>query len=536
MKTHLSLPRICITATGESPGDLLECARRALQYSRFVELRLDWLPRPADALPQIQQLLAATNSPAQPRRAILQATCRRRENGGRFAGTVSEQLRLLEKAAMAGCQLLDLEIESAESAGQDAIAHLRRMAGLILSFHDFQKTPSIAPAARRLRGFPADYYKLVTTATRQSDNCAVLEFLSSATEAANGEGKWIAFCMGEAGIPSRVLALSRGSAFVYASYPPGPEEPAAPAAPGQLDWETLQSRYRAEKITTRTPLYGLLGNPVRHSIGFAIHNAAFRARGLDAIYLPLLAGDLQDFRKAAQRYPLAGFSVTIPHKEAVLRFVDRMDRITQAVGAVNTVRVRRGRWEGINTDVEGIQIPLQKALRLSAKKFLTAGFRAVIVGNGGAARAAVIALRSLRCRKIAVTGRNPAKVRRFAREMGVDSMPLANLGTERFDLLVHATPAGLWPHAEQCFLLPEQIGADTVFDLIYNPPATRLLQIARASGCRTISGLEMFLAQAARQFEFWTGQQAPARLMRRVALQELGRLRNDTTTTEAGAA
>jgi 3-dehydroquinate dehydratase/shikimate dehydrogenase len=272
----------------------------------------------------------------------------------------------------------------------------------------------------------------------------------------------------------------------------------------------------------------LLGCPVGHSIGAAIHNAAFRARGLDAVYVPLLASDLKDFRKAAERFPLAGFSVTIPHKEGILRWVNRTDRSARTAGAANTVRVRRGRWEAINTDIEGIMAPLRRELRLGAREPLPAGFRAVVVGNGGAARAAVIALKELRCRDIAITGRSPAKVSRFARNLGGKPIPMEQLERERFDLLVHTTPVGMWPRAGECVLRPEQINCGVVFDLVYNPPETRLLELAWAQGCRTISGLEMFLAQAARQFEYWTGAEPPHRLMRRVALQELRRFSEES--------
>ena len=519
----LSVPHIAISATGRTPGELLECARRALEHSRLVELRLDWVANPLEALPLIPRLLEEHARRPRRRNFLLQATCRREEAGGRFAGSISSQLELLSRAAAAGCRMVDLEIESAEAAGREAVAALRREALLILSFHDFSRTPRLEPAARRLCRFPADFYKLIPTATRQSDNCTVLDFLSAQKKAQSPE-RWIAFAMGEAGVPSRALALSRGSALVYAACPPEAEGNAEPAAPGQLDSDTLRNRYRAEKLSPQSAVYGLLGSPVRQSVGAAVHNAVFRARRCDAVYLPLLATDLRDFRKAAQRYPLAGFSVTIPHKQSILRFVDKTDRTVRAVGAANTVRVRGGRWEATNTDVEGIVTPLRKVYRLGVKESWPSGFRAVIVGTGGAARAAVAALRQLRCREISITGRTPAHVQRLARDVGGRAIPLETLPTERFDLLIHATSAGMWPHAEESFLRPQQITANVVFDLVYNPIDTRLLQTARSLGCRTISGLEMYLAQAARQLEYWTGQEAPLRLMRQTAVREVERL------------
>ena len=541
------LPRICIAATGDTPETLFACARNSLRHSPLVELRLDWLRDPRKALPRISGLLRAVSRLQRGRSVVLQATCRRRENGGRFRGSVAEQMEILRRAAEAGCRVLDLEIESAEAAGQEAVESLRRRALLILSIHDFRRTPALAAAASRLRRFPAEVYKVVPTATRQSDNCRTLDFLRSVAARnpkraepleKQKQEQWVAFSMGAAGVPSRVLALSRGSAFVYAACPPPrqmnaslvrnrndkPPAFSAPSAPGQIDSDVLRNSYRAEKLSRRSALYGLLGNPVGHSLGAAIHNAAFRSAGVDAVYVPLLSSDLKDFRSAADRYPLAGFSVTVPHKQGILRWVDRMDRRVQAAGAANTVRVRRGRWEAINTDVEGIAVPLRKALRLGRDEKLPRDFRALIVGNGGAARAAWVALRELKCRDISVTGRSPARVRAFTRTLGGEAIPIGALRREQFDLLVHATSVGMWPKTEACLLRSEQVNARLVFDLVYNPAETRLLEIARARGCRTISGLEMFLAQAARQFEYWTGVQAPLRRMRTTAQQELYRL------------
>ncbi|HWP85823.1 MAG TPA: type I 3-dehydroquinate dehydratase, partial [Terriglobia bacterium] len=211
------MPRICVVATGRTPGELMECAHRALRDSPLVELRLDWVPNPAEAIALVPRLLASASRSGRGRTVFLQATCRRTPNGGRFGGSVARQLSLLRRAAEAGCRLLDLEIESAESAGRAAVAALRQDAILILSFHDFHATPPLGPVARRLRRFAADYYKAVPTAVRLSDNCRILEFLSSRNQQTSERGKWIAFAMGEPGIPSRVLSLSRGGALVYAA-------------------------------------------------------------------------------------------------------------------------------------------------------------------------------------------------------------------------------------------------------------------------------------------------------------------------------
>jgi 3-dehydroquinate dehydratase/shikimate dehydrogenase len=515
MSQAIKLTRICITATGRTPAELMMCADRALLESRFVELRLDFVSNPVEAVALIPRLLDGGGH------AILQATCRRSPNGGRFSGSVAAQVRLLEQAVAAGCRVIDLEIESAESVGVEAVARLRQIAKVILSFHDFRSTPRLAPIARRMRRFPADYYKIVPTATQQSHNCVVLDLLSSFSENARAGGKWVGFAMGEVGIPSRILALSRGSAFGYAAPSEDRGSESMLAAPGQLDWSTLHTQYRVERLGRDTAIYGILGCPVGHSIGPAIHNASFRRRRMDAVYMPLLADDLRDFRRAAERYPLAGFSVTIPHKREIVRYTDKIDSWVEMAGAANTIRIRRGRWEAVNTDIDGIRIPLQRRYRLSRGRRLGRAFRAAIVGNGGSARAAVIALQSLGCRNISVVGRDPARVRHLAKQMDAEATTLDALRTEAFDLLIHATPVGMWPNEQQCLLTADHLRAGTVFDLVYNPQETELLKRARAAGCRTISGLEMFLAQAARQFKFWTGVEAPLSQMRRVAVRWL---------------
>ena len=532
MQAPTRLPRICVTATGTTPGELMECARRALDEGTFVELRLDWVANPAEAIALIPRLIESTGTT---RRAVmLQGTVRRTENGGRFAGAVSDQIELLHRAAEAGCRVLDLEIESAEAAGKEAVASLREQAVLILSFHDFHTTPALGAVARRLRRFPADYYKVIPTATRQSDNCAILELLERGGRADkqkhsprsnDSSAKWIGFAMGEFGVPSRVLALARGSALAYVAPAWSSGESQGIAAPGQLDHTTLRNRYRAERLGKRTSILGVLGNPVKQSIGVAVHNAAFRTDGIDAVYLPLLAFDVSDFHDAAKRYPLSGFSVTIPHKQAILRYVDHADRWVKVAGAANTVRIRRGRWEATNTDVAGIIAPLRHGYRLGENRKLPQGFRAVIVGNGGAARAAVVGLRQLGCASIFVAGRSPHKLRSFADEMGCTALLLDALAREDFDLLIHATPVGMWPRGGESLLREDQMRAATVFDLIYNPPETRLLQLAKASGCKTISGIEMYLAQSGAQFKFWTGKDAPLRTMRQAAVTELERMR-----------
>jgi 3-dehydroquinate dehydratase/shikimate dehydrogenase len=215
----------------------------------------------------------------------------------------------------------------------------------------------------------------------------------------------------------------------------------------------------------------------------------------------------------AERLPLAGFSVTIPHKQKVIRYLDAVDPLAKRIGAVNTVWRKAGRWRGANTDVAGITAPLARLLRLPKSSVL-------IVGNGGAARGAAFALADAGA-KIVLTGRNPDRVRALAKVCSVESLAKEQLAGRHFDAVVHATPLGMFPHVDECFF-DGSIPADIVFDMVYNPLETLLIRRAREQGKTAIPGLDMFLEQAAGQFETWTGETAPRSVMQKAAMEALG--------------
>ena len=215
----------------------------------------------------------------------------------------------------------------------------------------------------------------------------------------------------------------------------------------------------------------------------------------------------------AQRLPLAGFSVTIPHKQRVIRYLDAVDPLAKRIGAVNTVWRKAGRWRGTNTDVNGITAPLARHIRLPKSTVL-------IVGNGGAARGAAFSLSDAGA-TVSLTGRNPDRVRALAKVCGAEALAKEQLAGRHFDAVVHATPLGMFPHVDECFF-DGSIPADIVFDMVYNPLETTLLRRAREQGKIAIPGLDMFLEQAAGQFEIWTGETAPRAVMQKAALEALG--------------
>jgi shikimate dehydrogenase len=222
---------------------------------------------------------------------------------------------------------------------------------------------------------------------------------------------------------------------------------------------------------------------------------------------------LKDFFLLADKLPIAGFSVTIPHKQKVIRYLDIVDPLARRIGAVNTVWRKAGKWRGINTDAQGVTVPLSKKIRLAKASVL-------VVGNGGAARGAAFALSDAGA-KVSIVGRNPDRVRALAKVCNAEPLMRDELNSHYFDALIHATPLGMHPHVNECFF-QERIPAEIVFDMVYNPLDTLLLKRAAEQKKVVIDGLQMFLEQAALQFETWTGESAPRSAMEKAAIEMLG--------------
>ncbi|MEZ5403888.1 MAG: shikimate dehydrogenase [Bryobacteraceae bacterium] len=493
-----SLPKICIALGFSDAKTLLDHARREVESGEtFLEFRMDYLSDARTGPPAVAGFLEQ-----HPDCTIL-ATCRRHQNHGRFNGSIEEQMAVLEAAIDAGARAVDVEIESAEVA-QAAVEHLRSRSWVIVSFHNYGGTPQVEPILRRMKKAPADAYKVVTTAKKPSDNLRVLSLARSSPRT-----PLILLAMGEAGLATRILSPAMGGVYTYAA-----PNAAEGTAPGQICARLLRNMYRVDKFTKAARIYGVIADPVRHSISPAVHNRAFQSRRIDAVYLPFLVqqAQLKDFFALSDKLPLAGFSVTIPHKQKILRYLDTVDPLTRRIGAVNTVWRKAGKWRGANTDVDGVIEPLKKHLAFNKSSIL-------IAGNGGAARGAAFALADAGA-SISIVGRNIDRVRALAKLCG--AAPLSRDQAEKmdFDALVHCTPMGMYPHTDECFFR-DRIPAGLVFDMVYNPRETQLVQRALADGKTVVPGLSMFLEQAARQFEIWTGESPPRAAMERAALEAL---------------
>jgi 3-dehydroquinate dehydratase / shikimate dehydrogenase len=493
-----SLPRICIALGLPDVPTLLAHARREAEAGEsFLEFRLDYLDQPLKGAEAIRRFLAEF-----PEVTVL-ATCRRHQNHGKFNGSIEEQFAVLDAAVDQGAHAVDIEIETAEVA-HERVHQFRGRALVIVSYHNFEATPPLDTVVNRIMRVPADAFKIVTTARKPSDNVRVL-----AAARAFPKQKMVVLAMGELGFPTRVLSPVFGGVYSYAA-PICAEGTAA----GQVCAGSLRHLYRVDKLGKTAKVYGVIADPIRHSISPAVHNRAFQSRRIDAVYLPFLVSPalLRDFFLMADRLPLAGFSVTIPHKQKIIRYLDVVDPLARRIGAVNTVWRKAGKWRGANTDAAGITGPLARLLRLQGSSVL-------IVGNGGAARGAAFALSDAGA-KIALVGRNPDRVRALAKICGAEALGREQLHDRRFDAVVHATPLGMYPHVNECFF-NGSIPADVVFDMVYNPMETTLIRKAREQGKKAVPGLEMFIEQAVRQFEIWTGESAPRAAMQKAALEAL---------------
>jgi len=462
------------------------------------ELRLDYLQNWNGFPAELHHMLMRLRAP------LAIATCRRTDAGGLFAGSVAEQIERLEAAVGAGCHRADVEIESVERAGARILERLRQ-AKVIVSHHDYRRTPPLGPIYRRLARLPVAYVKIATHARCLEDNLRYADLL----RAHRAGSRLVAHALGPSGLPSRLMALKWGSAFTY-----GSAGQHLAVASGQLPAQVMRSVYRVDRLDARTQVYGVLGSRASISLSPAMQNSAMHAKHVNAIYLPCETGKLGDFLKLARKLNFSGFSVTMPFKTSIIRELDWVEPLAAEIQACNTVAVQRGKWTGWNTDAAAVVDVLAKRLRL-------AGSRVLVLGAGGAARAAAYALRAEGA-EVMISARREPVARRLASGVSARVIPWGENDGLDVDIVINATPVGMSPHIEALPTDLARLRTRVVFDMVYHPYETRLLADARRRGLTAISGLEMLVAQGARQFEIWTGQSAPRALMEQAVLQALG--------------
>jgi 3-dehydroquinate dehydratase/shikimate dehydrogenase len=488
--------RVCAVAAAATAREMAKQVRAALRETPTVELRLDWLRSDAER----RRLLAWVTRQKFGTRVVLMATCRRMGAGGRFKSRIKEEMYWLAQAREAGCAWCDIEVETLRELPDRTVRGYGVPSKVLLSVHDFKGTPALASRVEVADHDGVAAVKIAAKANTIADSVRLLGLARSSTN-------FVAVPMGEIGLPARILALREGSALAYA--PLGEA-----TAPGQVSLREMMYLYRAHELTGSTRVFGVIGDPVGHSLSPLLHNTGFIARDVDAVYLPFLVGRLKDFLDAVERLGIRGFSVTLPHKETILKYLKECDPLAEEIGAVNTVVVRGdGSFYGSNTDYVGVLQGLEGKMRLR-------GSRVLVFGAGGAARSAAFAL-ARNGAQVAICARREQMGKNLARAVNGELFPRRTLRSEKFEVIINATPVGMYPHSKISPLSARELNCRIVMDLIYRPPDTELLKIARKKGIETVSGVDMFLAQGFAQWELWTGKSAPKAAMRRVVLQSL---------------
>ena len=500
-----------------------DAATAAESGADMLELRIDTFTD-KDLL---QRLLRELSLPAI-------VTCRPVWEGGECELPERERLALLDTAAESGASYVDIELEAYRripNLEMRAQTPRARRAGLIVSSHHFRtRPPRLTNLLTELEQSAGDVSKIVWTARTIRDNLEVFEFLLHRSKPT------IALCMGEAGLISRVLAKKFGAFLTFASI-----RKAEVTAPGQLTIDEMKRLYRWDSIRPQTKVYGVIGTPVAHSMSPAVHNAAFEATHFDGVYLPLLVNaGFESFKAFMESFlafaplDLSGVSVTIPHKENALRYLQeknaQVDELAVRIGAVNTIVIDREggavQPRGLNTDYGAILDSITAKLNIRREEL--ANYRVAVIGAGGTGRTAVAALAAFGA-TIVVYNRTLERAEALAAEFNgktgkVVAMPLEKLCDSSCHIYLNTTSVGMHPNIDASPLserLP-RLGPDTlVFDTVYNPAETKLLRQSRAAGAPTIAGIEMFVRQAVAQFEAWTGLPAPTEVMRDVVVKQL---------------
>jgi 3-dehydroquinate dehydratase/shikimate dehydrogenase len=460
------------------------------QGAKLVELRLDYIRGEVN----INRLLTDRPCP-------VLISCRREQDGGRFAKTEEQRQLLLRTAIAEGVDYVDLEHDIAGEIPR--FGKTKR----IVSLHDFRKTPDeseLRSLHARLAKLDPDFIKLCTMANQPDDNFRMLRLVEQA------QVPTIGLCMGEFGIPSRILTGKFGSPFTFATFS---KERAL--APGQLSFDEMVNVYHYDSIDSDTEIYGVIGDPIGHSMSPLIHNAAFRHLGLNKVYIPIRVPreGLSRFVDEAPAIGLKGLSVTIPHKEAVLSKFTKADDAVRGIEAANTLIFDGDQRLGYNTDYRAAMDSLEAVLGPDRKDDL-GGSTSLVLGAGGVGKAIAYGL-VRRKAKVVLTDGDHERALVLAEKLGCHAVEWSLRHSVTAQILVNCTPIGMHPNVDETpfdkhHLRPGSI----VFDAVYNPENTILVKDARERSCKVITGVEMFVRQACLQFQYFTGHEGPADLMR----------------------
>ncbi|HEY2828035.1 MAG TPA: shikimate dehydrogenase [Pirellulales bacterium] len=496
---------ICVSiGRGRHRHVIAEHRHLVSQGAKLVELRLDYI----NGKVNLKRLMAERPCP-------IIMTIRRDVDGGKWRGTEEERHMLLRAAIVDGVDFIDLE--------EDTAKVIRRYGKTkrIVSYHDFRQTPEdLAAIHARLAALDPDVVKITTMANSPHDNLRMMQLVHSAKVPTVG------MCMGDLGTPSRILCGRFGAPFTYASF-----HHERLLAPGQLSFEQMVNVYHYDPIGPETALFGVIADPIGHSLSPLVHNTALRAAGINGVYVPFRvpAEHLDQFLTNAPQWGIRGLSVTIPHKEAVLKRLTKFDPAVKGIGAANTMVFEGSDVIGYNTDLHAAMDAVVRGMQV-AQKGMTGqpdneplhGKTALILGAGGAARAMAYGLKRHGANAV-VCSRTLKRAQQLALAMGCDCIDWSNRHGISPDIVINCTPSGMHPNVDESPYDKGHLRSGmVVFDMVYNPENTLLIKEARAQGCQVVTGVEMFVRQAILQFKLFTGQEAPWDLMRDTLKRAIG--------------
>jgi 3-dehydroquinate dehydratase / shikimate dehydrogenase len=461
----------------------------AAQGAKLVELRLDYIAR------SVELARVLKNRPT----AVV-VTCRRKEDGGRWEKSEEDRLMLLRQSIAMGVEYIDLE--------EDTAAKIPRYGKTkrIVSYHNFEGVPAnLEEIHARLAKLDADIVKIAVQAQSFEDSARVIELMR------NAKIPTIGIAMGDYGSMTRILGTRYGAPFTFCVFNLDRR-----VAPGQLSYHDMKNIYRVDSITDKTKIFGVVADPVAHSYSPMLHNSAFQANELDYRYLPfrVAANDIEPFVRWCQREGVGGLSVTIPHKQSVLPMLTQAEAAAQGIGACNTIVISGEDRIGYNTDYRAAMECIAYGLtKLYEEPNPFEGRSALLLGSGGVSRAIGWGLAQRRVR-VAISSRNSESAERLARELGGRAVAWEERHSVQPSILVNCTPIGMFPEMDVTPFRKENLDQRTlVFDTVYNPEQTLLIRQAKSIGCPVITGLSMFVRQAAYQYRLFTGKEPPIEAM-----------------------
>ena len=461
----------------------------AAQGAKLVELRLDYIAR------SVELARVLKNRPT----AVV-VTCRRKEDGGRWEKSEEDRLMLLRQSIAMGVEYIDLE--------EDTAAKIPRYGKTkrIISYHNFEGVPAnLEEIHARLAKLDADIVKIAVQAQSFEDSARVIELMR------NAKIPTIGIAMGDYGSMTRILGTRYGAPFTFCVFNLDRR-----VAPGQLSYNDMKNIYRVDTITDKTKIFGVVADPVAHSYSPMLHNSAFQANELDCRYLPfrVAANDIEPFVRWCQREGVGGLSVTIPHKQSVLPLLTQAEAAAQGIGACNTIVISGEDRIGYNTDYRAAMECIGYGLsKLYEEPNPFEGRSALLLGSGGVSRAIGWGLAQRRVR-VAISSRNSESAERLARELGGRAVAWEERHSVQPSILVNGTPIGMFPEMDATPFRKENLDQRTlVFDTVYNPEQTLLIRQAKSIGCPVITGLSMFVRQAAYQYRLFTGKEPPIEAM-----------------------